>query len=87
MANLMKKAIVDKHVKLLDEGKNRHTYCYVTDAVNMMLNIVFQGEDVLYNVGGIETVSITKWRKWLPVIAEQPVNPAPVRGWTMRPIS
>ena len=58
MGNFMKKAIVDKHIKLLDEGKNRHTYCYITDAVNMMLNIMLQGKDVLYNVGGIETVSI-----------------------------
>ncbi len=60
MGNLMKKAIVDKHIKLLDEGKNLHTYCYITDAVNMMLNILLQGKDVLYNVGGVETVSIYK---------------------------
>ena len=58
MGNFMKKAVVDKHIKLLDAGKNLQTYCYVADAVNMMLNIMLYGKDVLYNVGGVETVSI-----------------------------
>lgn len=58
MGNFMKKAIIDKHIKLMDEGKSLRTYCYITDALNMMLKIMLQGKEVLYNVGGIETVSI-----------------------------
>jgi UDP-glucuronate decarboxylase len=58
MGNFMKKAIVDKHIKLMDEGKGLRTYCYITDALNMMLKIMLQGKEVLYNVGGNETISI-----------------------------
>ena len=58
MGNFMKKAIVDKHIKLMDGGKGLRTYCYVTDALNMLLKIMINGKDVLYNVGGNETVSI-----------------------------
>lgn len=58
MGNFMKKAIVNKHIKLIDMGKSLRTYCYITDALNMMMQILLKGTDILYNVGGIETVSI-----------------------------
>ena len=50
---------IDKlHIKLMDDGKGLRSYCYITDALNMLLKIMLQGKDVLYNVGGMETVSI-----------------------------
>lgn len=58
MGNFMKSAIVDKHIKLIDEGKSLRSYCYITDALNMLLKIMLNGKDVLYNVGGMETVSV-----------------------------
>jgi dTDP-glucose 4,6-dehydratase/UDP-glucuronate decarboxylase len=58
MGNFMKKAIINKHITLIDEGKGLRTYCYIADALNMMLKMILQGKEVLYNVGGVETVSI-----------------------------
>lgn len=49
---LIKKAIVDKEIKLLDDGRAIRTYCYVGDAVNMMLRILLEGTHPVYNVGG-----------------------------------
>jgi len=60
MGNFMKNASVYKHIKLMDAGKGLRTYCYITDALNMLLKIMVLGKDVIYNVGGTETVSIYK---------------------------
>jgi len=45
-------------INLLDDGSAIRTYCYVDDAVNMMLDILFKGKDCVYNVGGNSTISI-----------------------------
>jgi len=58
MGSFMKQAIIDKHIKLMDEGKALRTWCYITDALNIMLKMMLHGKETLYNVGGIETVSI-----------------------------
>jgi dTDP-glucose 4,6-dehydratase/UDP-glucuronate decarboxylase len=58
MGNFMKKALIDGHIQLLDSGRALRTYCYITDAVRMLLNILLRGKENIYNVGGIETISI-----------------------------
>jgi len=55
---LIEQAIMNKHIELLDDGGAVRTYCYVEDAAQMMLDILFKGKDVVYNVGGQSTVSI-----------------------------
>ncbi len=58
MGNFMKKAFIDKHIKLMDEGKDLRSYCYISDALFMMFKIMLEGKELLYNVGATETVSI-----------------------------
>lgn len=45
-------------IELKDAGFAVRTYCYVDDAVKQILNILFKGKDVVYNVGGISTTTI-----------------------------
>ncbi len=45
-------------ISLLDHGHARRTYCYVTDAVEMLWNIMLDGADAIYNVGGRSRISI-----------------------------
>lgn len=46
------------NITLKDAGTALRTYCYVDDAVDMMLKILFYGKDVVYNVGGFSTITI-----------------------------
>lgn len=50
-------------ITLKDSGKAIRTYCYVEDAAELMLKILFFGKDVVYNVGGFSTVSIAELAK------------------------
>ncbi len=45
-------------ISLLDQGYARRTYCYVTDAVEILWNILLNGSDAIYNVGGSSRVTI-----------------------------
>lgn len=41
-----------------DEGKSIRNYIYVDDAAKLMLDILFSGKQTVYNVGGVESISI-----------------------------
>jgi UDP-glucuronate decarboxylase len=45
-------------ISLLDHGYVRRTYCYVTDSVEMLWDILLDGTDAIYNVGGSSRVTI-----------------------------
>lgn len=58
MGSFMKKALFDKHIQLLDDGKALRVYYYIADAIRTLLNILLYGKENLYNVGTMETLSI-----------------------------
>jgi nucleoside-diphosphate-sugar epimerase len=45
-------------IALLDRGEAIRTYCYISDAVEMLLSILFEGRDAVYDVGGKSRVTI-----------------------------
>lgn len=57
--SFIKKAI-DGRIDLLDKGEAKRTYCYVSDATEIMWKILFLGEDPIYNVGGKSKTTIRK---------------------------
>lgn len=54
----IEQALTTGEIRLLDKGEAQRTYCYVDDAAEMMLDILFKGKDVVYNVGGLSKLSI-----------------------------
>ena len=54
----IKKGLTEENIVLLDHGTAIRTYCYITDAVEMLWNICLHGKYVVYNVGGISRTSI-----------------------------
>ena len=54
----IEQALTKKEISMLDEGSSIRTYCYIDDAVDILLNILFKGKETVYNVGGESTVSI-----------------------------
>jgi UDP-glucuronate decarboxylase len=55
---LIEKALTTGEIKLMDKGEAIRTYCYVDDVAQMMLDILFKGKDIVYNVGGTSTLTI-----------------------------
>ncbi|WP_431862546.1 NAD-dependent epimerase/dehydratase family protein [Azospirillum sp.] len=56
--SLIRKALLDGRIALLDQGRAIRTYCHVTDAVELLLRILLSGREPVYNVGGHSTVTI-----------------------------
>lgn len=63
MSEFIKKALIDKNIKLLDSGKSTRTYGYIGDSVAMILFIAFYGNNFIYNVGGKNTLSVLELAK------------------------
>lgn len=55
--SFIEKALEGK-ISLLDQGSANRTYCYVTDAVEIMWKILLHGKDAIYNVGGNSRITI-----------------------------
>jgi len=56
--DIIQKAITSKKIQLLDSGKSIRTYCYISDGIEMMANVLFYGKKNVYNIGGISYTTI-----------------------------
>ena len=56
--DLIKKALYDNNIKLLDDGSATRTLCYISDMCEMILDVVCDGSKNIYNLTGKEKVSI-----------------------------
>jgi UDP-glucuronate decarboxylase len=45
-------------IALLDKGEAKRTYCYISDAINMMWRVLLEGRECVYNIAGTSTVTI-----------------------------
>lgn len=50
-------------IDLLDGGEAKRTYCYITDAVEIMWHILLDGKEAIYNVGGNSKTTIADLAK------------------------
>jgi UDP-glucuronate decarboxylase len=60
---LIRRGILQGEVTLGDAGNAIRTYCYVSDTVEMLMNIAFWGKSEVYNVGGVSKVTIRELGK------------------------
>lgn len=58
MSQFIASALLDKKIVLKDSGRAIRTYGYVDDVVEMLWNIVLNGTQPVYNVGGHSVVTI-----------------------------
>jgi UDP-glucuronate decarboxylase len=56
--SFIQEALVTRRIELLDLGLAKRTYCYVSDIVEMLWHILFEGEQPIYEVGGISRTTI-----------------------------
>lgn len=71
--NFIEKALLSKEINLMDSGSAKRTYCFVSDAVNMMWKILLEGTQDVYNIGGISSVTIFELASLIGKITNVPV--------------
>jgi len=60
-------------IELLDSGNANRTFCYISDAIEMMLYIIMNGKERLYNVGGVTSCKISELAYLIANICKVPV--------------
>jgi UDP-glucuronate decarboxylase len=58
MNSLIDKGLKNNTIELMDSGDSIRTYCYITNVIEMMWNVLLFGKEVLYNVGGDSKITI-----------------------------
>lgn len=91
MYNFFQSGMATGEINLKDSGSAMRTYCYVLDAVEMILSIIKRGQYPIYNVGGISRLSIaelaskvaflTKAKLNIPTEVESFLSSAPNDVW------
>jgi len=71
--SFINRALTEKKIELMDSGEALRTYCYITDATQLMWHILLQGKDNVYNVGGTSRTSIAKLARLIGKILNVPV--------------
>ncbi|MCX6799972.1 MAG: NAD-dependent epimerase/dehydratase family protein, partial [Candidatus Falkowbacteria bacterium] len=84
MNNFIFKAINNGKLELMDKGEAKRTYCYVVDAVEMMWQVLLNGKEDIYNIGGFSKTTIgelaQKIGKYLDVPVVFPEDSKPMAG-------
>lgn len=73
ISSFIQKAL-NGELALLDQGKAIRAYCYVTDVVEIMWNILLRGTDPVYNVGGISRMTIAEIAQTIGSLVKAPVK-------------
>jgi len=75
--DFIRKAILDGKIELKDAGSSMRTYLYVTDAVEILFQILFKGKQGVYNVGGHSRTSILGLARSIGGVLTIPVSSPP----------
>ena len=74
MNSFIERAICRGRLELMDAGKALRTYCYVSDAVELIWQAALHGAQPVYNIGGHSTVSIGELAKIIGGLTGAPVS-------------
>ena len=58
MTSIIRQALENKEIRLMDHGTAWRTYCYILDVVEMAYAVLLHGTGQVYNIGGISRVQI-----------------------------
>lgn len=68
--SFIEQAVTRNLIKLRDQGAAMRSYCYVTDAVEMLLNMLMSGHEAIYNVGSPIFISIRDLAKTISELTD-----------------
>jgi UDP-glucuronate decarboxylase len=61
--SFIERGLIKKNIELQDMGEAKRTYCYVSDAVEILWHILLGGNRPIYNVGGKSKTTIAELAK------------------------
>ncbi len=80
----VKQALTAGVIKLRDQGLALRTYCYVDDAVKMMMNVLYGGSQAVYNISAKKYVTIYELAELIAKMTgarvDIPLNSMSIRG-------
>ncbi|EAJ6134969.1 TPA: NAD-dependent epimerase/dehydratase family protein [Campylobacter lari] len=72
---IINKSIDDKKIILWDDGSALRHVCFITDIIEILLNILLNGKELLYNVaGGVRNISIYDMARIVSQIQKVPLE-------------
>ncbi|MBE3087306.1 MAG: NAD-dependent epimerase/dehydratase family protein [Bacteroidetes bacterium] len=71
--NFIEKALLQGSIDLLDYGSAVRTYCYISDAVELLWKVLLYGIEPVYNIGGRSTCSIAELAQKIGYLTETDV--------------
>lgn len=74
ISEFIKKAQEDGEITMMDEGLAERTFCFITDMIEMLLNIMLSGREIVYNVCGKDTTTIKNLAKLIAKITQVKFN-------------
>ena len=78
--SFIERGITQGKITLQDMGIAKRTYCYVSDAVEILCHILLNGKEPVYNVGGFSRITIAQLAKEIGHYLNVPVEfPADAR--------
>src|SRR3989338_924086 len=58
-SEFIRKAHSTGKIAMIDAGLAKRNFCFITDAVEMLINIMISGKEFVYNVAGVDTTTIS----------------------------
>lgn len=74
ISEFIKKAQEEKEIIMMDEGLAQRTFCFITDTIEMLLNIMLNGKELVYNICGKDTITIRDLAKLVAQINQVKFN-------------
>lgn len=74
VSQFIDRAISTGEINLQDGGQARRTYCYITDTVEMLLNVMWFGRSAVYNIGGEGDTTILSLARRIAGVMKVPVK-------------
>ena len=57
-AEFIQRALETERIELMDAGSVQRTFCYVSDGMEMLFNVLCYGTQPVYNIAGVSSMSI-----------------------------
>jgi nucleoside-diphosphate-sugar epimerase len=74
ISTFIEKGLNQDEIALIDDGSAQRVICYISDAIEMIFNILFHSKDITYNVTGITNTTIFNLAKSIGSILDKPVK-------------
>lgn len=74
LSQFIEKSLTEKKIVLRDQGSAIRTYLYIDDAIEQIVGAILWGDEPVYNIAGIEQISILKLARTVAMLTDSIVE-------------